>query len=219
MEDIRQGYSSFRGSADRWKVSWGGIFAGAMITLGFFLLLSTLGTALGFTVGDNAPGTGTAIWVGISALFALFAGGWVASQWVGHETKMEALINGAALWSVVFIAVGWLTLNGIQTGFSSIMGLSSLITSATAFSVEDLARLQQQLGLTDQQMSNLQQQLQAQLGNIFSPAQARSAAWWSFFGIVISMLASIGGSLVGTRTNLVVEGARRDFKPRRHEAA
>jgi hypothetical protein len=57
-----------------------------------------------------------------------------------------------------------------------------------------------QLGMTDEQIQRYQaraENLPAELRARATDPRTRSAAWWTFGGVLISMLASIAGSYVG----------------------
>ncbi|ATB45687.1 hypothetical protein [Corallococcus macrosporus] len=110
-----------------YKLSWGAIFGGAFVALALWLLLNSLGLALGLsTVDPNDPGSaraagiGTGIWSAIAPLIALFCGGFVAARSAGRLDKGGGALHGAVLW-------GLTTLVGI-----SLLGmlLSSIIGTA-----------------------------------------------------------------------------------------
>jgi hypothetical protein len=89
------------------KISWGAIFGGTFVALGVWILLYSLGLALGLSsVDPNDPGSaksagiGTGIWSLIAPLIALFAGGLVASRTAGVMDKMGGALHGAVLWGL-----------------------------------------------------------------------------------------------------------------------
>lgn len=74
------------------KVSWGSIIGGVITVLAISLLLSTLGTSLGFAIVDpmsddpiNGAGTTVVIWSAISIIISLAAGAFVAGHLAGNE--------------------------------------------------------------------------------------------------------------------------------------
>jgi len=112
------------------KLSWGAIFGGTFVALGVWVLLYSLGLAMGLSSVDpadpssaKAAGIGTGIWSLITPLIALFAGGWVASRTAGVMDKMGGAVHGAVLWGLTTLA------GVIVMG----MALSSLL--GTAFNV------------------------------------------------------------------------------------
>lgn len=107
------------------KLSWGAIFGGTFVALGVWILLYSLGLALGLSAVDpNDPGSaksagiGTGIYSLIVPLIALFIGGLVASRTAGVVDKMGGALHGAVLW-------GLTTLVGVVVmgmAISSLMG-------------------------------------------------------------------------------------------------
>jgi hypothetical protein len=106
-------------------VSWGAIFAGAVVSAGVWLLLHVLGLGIGLTSVDpddpsslRGVGIGTGIWTLIAPIIALFAGGWVAGRLTGPLSRFTGAVHGAVVWSVGTI-VGFVLL--VMT-VSSIVG-------------------------------------------------------------------------------------------------
>ncbi|MFD1837278.1 hypothetical protein [Paracidovorax cattleyae] len=68
-------------------VSWGAVFAGLVLSLIVYLVLSVLGTAIGASaidpLGDRNPfsgfGVGAGVWAGVTTLPAIAVGGFVAA--------------------------------------------------------------------------------------------------------------------------------------------
>ncbi len=96
-------------------MSWGSIFGGAVAALAIWLLLYTLGVALGLSVVDpNDPGSlrssgiFTGIWSAITPLIALFVGGVVASRGAGVVTRAGGALHGLVMWSITTLAGVWL---------------------------------------------------------------------------------------------------------------
>ncbi|MCP3139046.1 hypothetical protein [Pyxidicoccus xibeiensis] len=93
------------------KLSWSAIFGGAFVALGVWILLYTLGLALGLSsVDPNDPGSarsagiGTGIWSLIAPLIALFIGGFVAARSAGVLDKGGGALHGAVLWGLTTLA-------------------------------------------------------------------------------------------------------------------
>lgn len=93
------------------KLSWSAILGGAFVALGVWILLYSLGLALGLSsVDPNDPGSarsagiGTGIWSLIAPLIALFAGGYVASRTAGGLDKAGGALHGAVLWGLTTLA-------------------------------------------------------------------------------------------------------------------
>jgi len=180
------------------RVSWGALFAGVFVALAVWVLLSTLGMALGLSLADRAQGetlaVGGGIWAILTVLIALFCGGCVTAQVTAGETKGEAVIYGVILWGVTFALLMLLTGSVVRGGFAAVLGASNLAASAQGRSV-DWERVARENQLSQEQVDKIKAALPTG-----EQVRARSseAAWWSLAGIVLSMLAAIGGSLAGS---------------------
>lgn len=111
------------------RVSWGAIFAGAVIALGTMILLGMMGSAIGF--GSIDPGTGNpfsgigigaAIWWIITSVVALGIGGFVAGRLSGIPDKSSSSAHGAAVWGVVTIFTLWFAASAVGSVFNTATG-------------------------------------------------------------------------------------------------
>jgi len=193
----------------RSRVSWPAIFAGAVVALAFYFLLSCLGVALGFTVshsvGERELGIGAAIWAVAALLVALFVGGLTASQVSVGENRTEAMFYGLLVWGVVFGALLLFAGSGMRMGFNAMMGIAASPTTAVVVNQLD-AEDMRQAGLNPEQI----ERLQARARNLPEELRARAqdprmtqAAWWTLLGIVASMGAAIFGALAGAGPEFV----------------
>src|SRR4051812_40889728 len=107
----------------RSRVSWAAIFAGAVVALAAYLVLTLLGSAIGLTVSDNVNAgslsKGAAAWAILTTGIALFLGGWVTSQTTVGENRTEAVVHGIIMWGVVLGLILWLVSAGLRTGFGA----------------------------------------------------------------------------------------------------
>ncbi|RKG64584.1 hypothetical protein D7V80_26290 [Corallococcus sp. CA054B] len=90
-----------------YKLSWGAIFGGTFVALGVWILLYTLGLALGLSSVNPADassaksaGIFTGIWSVLVPLVALFVGGLVAARSAGIVDKAGGAMHGAVLWGL-----------------------------------------------------------------------------------------------------------------------
>lgn len=94
-------------------LSWRAILAGTVAGLAVHLLLTLLGIGLGAgmidPVTDESPlaafSVSAVITWGISALIALWVGGWVAGRFVPNGSKHSGCLHGFLVWSLATIAV------------------------------------------------------------------------------------------------------------------
>jgi hypothetical protein len=195
------------------RVSWGAVFAGAVVALTLCIFLSVLGVALGLTFLHDTNtraehiATGAGIWTIVSLLIALFVGGLVTSRTTVGERKGEAMMYGVLVWAVL---VGMMAAIS-AAGTSAYFGFGNYMNRAGQTIVQP--HLQQglnvetarQAGITiTTEQANRYNELQHAAQR---PADDRSpvaAAWWAFAGIGFSLFAAIAGALLGAGPELVL---------------
>jgi hypothetical protein len=131
------------GAVPPWRFSWAAVFAGAVISLGIWLLLHVLGLGAGLTAIDpddfgslRGVGVGTGIWELIVPLIAMFVGGLAASKVAGPITRLGGAIHGAAMWSLATIV----------TTLATLSLLTGLLGGAARFGHEALSSAGRALG-------------------------------------------------------------------------
>jgi hypothetical protein len=180
-----------------------------------------LGVALGLTVssqvGDRELGIGAASWSVITILLSLFFGGWVSSQCTVGEGKGEAALYGMMVWGIVFAMLLWLLAGGVRLGFSAMMGIAHApVTTVAAGRLTDAdleasGFTREQITTYRQQFDQLQargQNLGAEIRSVADDPRSREAAWWTFGGILLSLLASIAGGVAGAGPDVRIAGFR-----------
>ncbi|MFE8100995.1 CAP-Gly protein [Brenneria goodwinii] len=116
------------------KISWGSIIGGVVTVLAVSLLLSTLGTSLGFSMVDplsdepvNGAGTTVLIWSAISIIISLAAGAFIA----GRLAAMDGLIHGFLVWAtslIVAAILGSALLGGAMKATGNALGSVASLT-------------------------------------------------------------------------------------------
>lgn len=188
------------------RVSWGAIFAGLFVSITIFVVLSALGAAVGLTAADQARGetlaTGAGIWAIVTALIAFFCGGCVASRCTAGESRTEAAIYGTILWGAALVLLLWMSGSVLRTGFTAVTGMANAAAEARG-PVADWEQAARQAGVAPEQVERMRASLPtaAQAQNV-----SAQAAWWSLAGIVVSLLASIGGAVAGSGPNPTAGG-------------
>ena len=105
--------------AEGMRVSWGGIFGGVLVAVGFLLLMTALGLAVGITAAQpgeteaSALGTGAGIWAGVSLLIALFIGGMVSTRIGAIFDGTTGFFEGALVWVVSVLLMLYFASSGI----------------------------------------------------------------------------------------------------------
>lgn len=104
---------------DGMRVSWGGVFGGVLVALGFLLLMTALGLAVGISAvqpgetDTGTLGTGAGIWAALSLLLALFIGGWVSTRIGAIFDGTTGLFEGALVWVVSILLMLYFATSGI----------------------------------------------------------------------------------------------------------
>jgi ABC-type transport system involved in multi-copper enzyme maturation permease subunit len=112
------------------RISWSAIFAGVILSVVIYLLLTILGTAIGATTIDplkeqnplDGMGTGAAIWTGLSMLISIGAGAFIT----GRLAQREGALHGLLMWAVNTLFVVWLAISLLS---SAVSGTASVIGS------------------------------------------------------------------------------------------
>jgi hypothetical protein len=163
------------------RISWGAILAGTMVAMGMYFLLSTLAAAVGMSISDRVDPTkletGAIVWAFLTTIAALFTGGLVTSLFTAGENKTEAMLYGAIMWATLVVVLLHLGSVGVRTGFNAMAASAQSVQTTVAADTGDAS----------QDAANRRVAMQA----------ATRVSWYAFAGMWISMLAAVGGALVG----------------------
>jgi hypothetical protein len=140
------------------RISWGAIFAGAVTVLAIQLALNVLGISIGAAVfeprqGDSLSGMGlgAGIWLVVSALVALFAGGWVAGRLSGIPNRTDGMLHGFVTWGVATLVFAFLLTTAVGNMIGGAAGILGRTAQAAA---PQLTRaVQQQTGMAPAEVS------------------------------------------------------------------
>jgi hypothetical protein len=121
------------------RSAWGAIFAGSVIGLAMFAMLSLLGLGLGLTgieVDANDPlgavPIASPVWIFVSQIVALGAGGYVAGRLAGVLHANGTILHGAAVWALSTLAAGWLVVSAGAGLFNMAGSAISVVGSAVS---------------------------------------------------------------------------------------
>jgi hypothetical protein len=114
------------------RISWGAVFAGAIVAIVIQLTLNLLAVSVGATsinpahdpADPQSLAIGGAIYVGISTLMALFIGGWVASRFAGNPNEFDGILHGVMTWGITTLITLFLLMTALGRLIS---GVSNLI--------------------------------------------------------------------------------------------
>jgi hypothetical protein len=181
-----------RGDRPFARVSWGSIFAGALIAMAVQLILTLIGTAIGLATLDpgtsdnpsaTALGAGAAIWLLISSVISLFVGGYIAARLGG---TFNGWLHGLTTWAVVTM----LTLILLSTAVGNLIGSASGLGN---FSAGDLRRSARQT--SERASSRSGDSAAAEAAANRGAASSGAAA----LGLILGALAAAFGGRKGER--------------------
>lgn len=192
MEDVDTG-GVYDGRAVR-RISWGAVFAGAVVAVMAQALLSLLGIGVGggsIEAGGAGPrdlGVGAGIWWLITGIVSMFIGGLVAGRLAAPEGRHDGALHGLVVWALGSL----LLLFSIATAVGQLLGgalpmMQGAGAGASPAAVQEAAE------------------------------KASQGALWAFvFFSVTSIAASIGG-LIGTPRRRETTIPRATARRRREE--
>lgn len=163
------------------RVSWGAIFAGALIALVVELVLSLVGAGTGLSaaapVQHDSPdastyGMAAAIWWAVSSVLALFAGGWVAGHLAGAPGRTDAMLHGLIMWGLASLLGAYLVASAVSavvrggaSAVGTVAGAAGSGLAAAAGPAADEAKKQLQAnGITLDSVKSQASALLAQTG-------------------------------------------------------
>ena len=132
MSDIRSSQvAAVAAPAMLERVSWGAVIAGAVIALAVLMVLNLIGLAMGLYAVDatsqdlGAEGAAalTGIWWALSALLALFIGGWISSKLAGNPDPLVSGIHGAAVWAAATLLAIFAVSSAMSAAFTGAAGM------------------------------------------------------------------------------------------------
>lgn len=156
-----------------WSSIWAGFFIGAMTNL----VLTTLGMALGITwinddrVAQSAFRTAAGVWMLLTSLVSFFIGGCVTARMSGLPGRNTGAMNG-----FLYGCFAWV----LVTALAMTPMMSVLSSYASVFAQMGVPGMMSGEGSPNTNV-------------------AQSAAWWAFFGLIISLAAATIGGLAGAR--------------------
>jgi fumarate reductase subunit D len=184
----------------RLRLSWGAIFGGMFVALGVWLMLLTLGLAVGLGAVDpnnlssarNAA-TGTGVWSVIALVLSLFAGGMVSARTAGILDRPTGALHGAVLWGFTTLAGAFVLSFALRAGIVTAANVGSEVMNDVARETDTLTQRQSGQGQIERSMRS-------------AIDATRTAMWWTFFTQLLGLGASVAGAsiAVGRKQRRVV---------------
>jgi hypothetical protein len=132
------------------RISWGAIFAGTVVALVVALTLNLLGLGIGMATVNPATeenplggvGIGAGIWLALSSLIALFAGGWVAGRMSGFPMRLTTVLHGLTVWALMTLITLYMATSTVGTllgGVTSVIGRGVSMIGGAASAVPQVS--------------------------------------------------------------------------------
>ena len=173
------------------RVNWGGVLSGVVVALAVYVTLNLLAFAIGITTIDQMASKNLAIGATIVSLFcllvSLFLGGFIVSTTTVGEDKADAMTYGVLVWATILLL---LVTSGFSMGVGFFAGTRNLATTVD----------QRADGTVNLDAAKDALQRQSGLEGAVSP---EALAWWTFLGVILALLAAVGGALAGAGPELV----------------
>jgi len=136
------------GFRDRSRMSWGAVFAGAVVAVATILMLNLLGAAMG--AGSIHPldatsadvsrfGIAAGIWEVINVALSMALGGYVTARLSGTHSHLDGELHGMTMWALALL-IGTVLFAYATSGVVGLVGrgassvLSSTVSGARAIS-------------------------------------------------------------------------------------
>jgi hypothetical protein len=167
-------------------VRWGAVFAGTVISLGIFALISSLWLGIAYTDADSSGWiSGNLAWfLAGTAVFALLVAGFLAGYLSGVRGATSGMINGLTAWGLLFVA--------------------SLVTV-----IPGLTAVTSRLGAGIAGGSNT---IGGPLGQAGGGVTAESAVWATFWSLLIGAVVAALGGVAGGAAKRHAKTAKADVR-------
>lgn len=205
------------------RVSWGAIFAGAIVAAVAQILFSLLGIGIGLFAADpegrvdggQTWAVAAGLWWLITGTLSLLIGGWVAGRLAGLPKRTEGALHGIVAWGVTTV----LTVMLLGTGVGAVTGgaWSMMQTSmqqnngSTELRITMPAGNQSDEPVAAAQPGQTGEQLEEQ--GVETPQEqaadaTASAALWTFGALLLGAIATAAGGAWGAPHHIPTAGVR-----------
>lgn len=218
------------------SVRWGAILAGLVVGISVNLLLLLIGASVGLAV--FSPGEGgrevtlaAALWNTVCMVVAAFVGAYVAARSAGLRRTSDGVLHGVVSWGVTLLVSVMVATTAGGAAFGTLLSAAAGGGSAGAGAEagRDLVQgdreqavvaLQERLGLSAEQANQVVDQAlllagrdegvspEAEAAAEDSLRAASVASGWLSGAILLSLLAAMGGGLMGARGTRRLESVR-----------
>lgn len=210
------------------RVSWGAVFAGAIVALVVQLALGLLGLSIGMGIVDPAGptdfeglGIGAGIWILVSTIIAFFIGGWVAAHLAGLPIAGDGALHGVLTWGLVSLFTFFMMTTAVGQVISGAAGIVGQGVSTVAEATGEQEAPPRQVAVdmlttytdmtraeAEEAVSEAEEEVTTEVEEEAPEAAeqaasvASQAALWAFLAMIIGLAAAAGGGMAGTPRDL-----------------
>lgn len=201
------------------RISWGSLFAGAVVASVVQMLLTVLGVGIGAASVDAAGratpavGIGAGIWLAVSSIISFYCAGWAAGRLAGIPRAVESTMHGFLTWGLAMV-IGMFMLtsavSGLLGGAASIVGGAAQGAGAGAgqnpgAAAGGLSQITESVtGAVQQQGGAAGVAQQAQQAGQAAANNVAGASLASFFVMLLGAGAASLGGYVSTPKNTIL---------------
>ena len=201
----------------RSRISWAAVVAGSLLALASVALLNLLGAAIGLSINDNVSGRslaiGAVVWTVLVTAASLFLGGFIASQMTTGENKIEGVLYGLLVWALVFGLLTFVAARTAQSGILAMVGMANASANAQNASGATVDQNLRNMGVPENEIERVKNSIPNFTARANEAANnpetqrqlednATKAAWYSFLGTLVAMIAGALGGYVGAGPTL-----------------
>jgi hypothetical protein len=193
-------------------VSWGSVFAGAVIAVALGAMLNIAGVALGLSTlspGDRDAAevftVGAGLWLALSTVVGMLVGGYVAARSAHNPDHHEGALHGASVWAVGFLLAFFLTGSAVSgAAFSGLQAAGAAAESADSTGAQRAASALRDAADTATPDTGAERESAEDAADATS-----AAAWWAFVTMLGSLIAALIGGTLGARHDDRIHRPRR----------
>jgi hypothetical protein len=187
------------------RVSWGAVWAGALIALGMEALLLSFGMFIGFgmynwrAANPSAGVSGwTIIWYLVTAGWSMFFGAWCAARLSGNPVREAGILHGITTWALA----ATLTVLMMAVGVWSMLkvGMNLLNTAAIAGAEVAPGAIAPQAGQAMNQLQMNAGPVAQNTANVISGVSLLMCG-----GMLVGFITAIIGGSLGRPRSVVIE--------------
>jgi hypothetical protein len=186
-------------------ISWGAIFAGALVALALHLVLAIFALGLGLgavdVVSDPDVESGTitgaiGVWWTVSALLSLFLGGWTAGRVAGGPFAPRGVFLGVLVWAIVTLASFWLLTTAVSTLLGGPLAVATESVYGVLGEIEAGSTVPAAGAVDDEDLEELRSEAMRRLAA--RAEGAIDAGLWAAFTLLLGAGAAVAGAWLAT---------------------